>query len=388
MKAVKYINSKLFFSLIFTLICSSCQHNEELKTAIETREITLKWNQAYSTETREQIDIGIRWYLSFLGATLPTETSMKGIDWVASDKVTLHFSELGFTEEAIRALERIAQEVKKSEEYQKNGFVDIGRWIMLTLNSSHHYYAITGVYKTYDEFRNAYSFRDSSFVTEESTVSKNNRKINLPSFFGIGNGGFIANEGIGSIRNGTFVKHANEVFDIMPNGQLRFAVYDESGKLKTSSDTMYSDAGKPAKCLWCHEVNIQPPHGATIDVPGYYSINTFKSIVMQNMEILGKYRAKLTRGVDFSQRQAHTQTELLYITFMEPSAMKLAGEWGISEQEVKTRLRSLATHQYGEFPFLGELYYRNEVEPFAPFNVLKVPDFAREPSTYEPNFLP
>ena len=31
-----------------------------------------------------------------------------------------------------------------------------------------------------------------------------------------------------------------EVFDIMPNGQLRFAIYGLDGKLKTAADEVYS----------------------------------------------------------------------------------------------------------------------------------------------------
>ena len=376
--------SIVLFLLSFVL---ACQKNEPLHDTFSEDEITLKWNKAYDTETQESITLGVQWYLSFLGATLPTYTQHEGIKWVAEDKLILRFSKLGFNQSAINALKKIAQEVKQSEEYSMNKCVDIGRWVMLTLNSSQHYYAITGVPKTFSAFKNSYSFRDSSFVTEQSSISKNNRQVLLPSSFGIGNGAFIANEGTGSIRNGTFSKHANEVFDIMPNGQLRFAIYDELGNLQPSSDTMYSDAGKPAKCLWCHEINIQRPHGASIDVPGYYTINAFTAIVNQNMEILSRYRSKLVNGVDFSQRQAHTQAEFLYITFMEPSAERLAREWNKSVQEVTSLLANVPTHTNDEFPFLGTLYNRVDVERYAPFKGINTPENYREPALYEPNFV-
>lgn len=387
MKSSRLKNNIISPVFIFWILICSCNQNKEITSPVILNEITLKWNKAYTTETQQNVDLGLRWYLSFLGATMPRSTWNEGVKWLSEDKVLLRFDKLGFKTNALAAFAQIITTVKRNEEYQKNETIDLGRWMMLTLNSSNHYYAITGVPKTFNAFKQTFDFGDSLYVNLESTVAKNDRSVQIPRTFGLGNSGFIVNDGSGSIAGGTFVKHSNEVFDIMPNGQLRFAIYDEHGDLIPASDTLYSDAGKPAKCLWCHEINLQIPYGATIDVPGFYSISTFKSIIAQNMKVLESYRSTLTAGVDFTQKQAHTQMELLYISFMNPSVMRLANEWGITEQEVQQKLNALSTHQYGEFPFLGNLYDRNEVERHAPVKTLKVPDFAREPSAYEPNFM-
>jgi hypothetical protein len=72
---------------------------------------------------------------------------------------------------------------------------------------------------------------------------------------------------------------------------------------------------------------------------------------------------------------------------MEPSAQRLALEWNMTEEKIKTLLAGLPVHEHAEFPFLGELYNRSEIDHFAPYEVLQVPEDAREPSLYEPDFL-
>ena len=92
-------------------------------------------------------------------------------------------------------------------------------------------------------------------------------------------------------------------------------------------------------------------------------------------------------GVDFSQTQQHTFTELLYISFMEPSAERLSREWNLTLTEVQNRLTGLPTHTYDEFPFLGTLYHRKDIELLAPYPGLSVSDHVREQSQTEVNHL-
>ena len=49
-----------------------------------------------------------------------------------------------------------------------------------------------------------------------------------------------------------------DLIDLMPNGQLRYAVYGLDGVLLPYSSSDYGLAGKPAKCMWCHEGIISP----------------------------------------------------------------------------------------------------------------------------------
>ena len=56
--------------------------------------------------------------------------------------------------------------------------------------------------------------------------------------------------------------------------------------------------------------------------------------------------------------------------------------------EVQNLLAGLPTHDYPEFPFLGNnLYHRNEIEIFSPFQGLQVSTSVREESIIEVNHL-
>src|SRR5262249_14426817 len=143
------------------------------------------------------------------------------------------------------------------------------------------------------------------------------------SFSGIG---FVAYEGTGSIGDGSFQEKDIETVEFMANGQLRFALYGTDGQLETSSPPALTTGGKPSKCLWCHEVRLKTTANPRTDVPGYYTAREFAGMVGERMGEVVRYRSTLNSRVDFTQLQDHTQAELLYIAFMEPSLERLANE--------------------------------------------------------------
>jgi hypothetical protein len=174
----------------------------------------------------------------------------------------------------------------------------------------------------------------------------------------------------------------------MPNGQLRFAIYDKDGNLIPSHpDSMYTLAGKPAKCLWCHETSIQQPFFAVTDINGYMKVDSFRSEVFAHNNRLNLFRQNLTSSLDFAKKQDHTYTELLYITFMEPTAERLSREWNMTLTETMKKLQGFSTHKHSEFTWLGDLYDRREVDLLSPYEHLTVPSSAREFSVYEPNLI-
>jgi hypothetical protein len=195
---------------------------------------------------------------------------------------------------------------------------------------------------------------------------------------------YVSNECEGKISEGKKKITSFEVTEQMKNGQFRYAIYDTSGYLLTAAN---GSAGKPAKCLWCHETNIQTLFTNQVDEQGYYGAEQFKYIVSRNTITLNNYRNSLQSDIDFIKKQDHTQIELLYISFMETSAERLSNEWGISVTEIQTLLAGIQTHDHDEFTFLKNLYYRNDIEKFAPFSSLRAPDSARETSLYEPNLI-
>ena len=95
----------------------------------------------------------------------------------------------------------------------------------------------------------------------------------------------------------------------------------------------------------------------------------------------------IATGVDYEQDTEHTQMELLYISFMEPSAERLSYEWNISIIKVEEILEGMPTHEHEEFAFLGTLYDRNMIDDLAPYKSLQVSGSVREESTIEVNHL-
>lgn len=346
--------------------------------------LRLRWTPAYDGQDKTQLELGLKWSFSYLGAGLPEGCMQKAIQYLGNDQFDLDLNELGFTPQALQALAVIILRIKASEEYIHFGALDVGRFLMLTLHSSWHYYEITGMPRTLDEFYRMHHFKPQAiFAVSQSGVSNMNRLIQIQVDEDLAKMAFVAIETRES-PDSFWVADHYEVLDILPNGQPRFALYDKDGNLAAAS---FSNAGKPTKCLWCHESKIQPLFGYTPDWPGYTGADVFQGLVGEANSILNEYRQGLKSELDFTALQDHTANELLYISFMEPSLNRLSWEWGQPLKLVQNALQGNETHIYAEFPFLGELYHRRTVDSLAPFEYLGVPASAREPGTWEPNYF-
>ena len=88
--------------------------------------------------------------------------------------------------------------------------------------------------------------------------------------------------GTGSIRDGTFERKDIEFLDLMKNGQLRFALYDLNGQLKTSTSPSLTAAGKPGKCVWCHQIRLQIARRNVTDLDGYHTTKSFNAAGLMN----------------------------------------------------------------------------------------------------------
>lgn len=381
------IKSIVYSAILFVcvaIVLEACSHNEDIISTDEFS-INLKWNKAYQLETKDKVETGFLWSLSFLGANLPKSSFYKAISW-NNNVLKVNFDDLGFNNQALTYLAKLIDIFKKTEEYKHTGAIDLGRFIALTLNSSNHYYKITGIANRFNDFKRAKVFDSKQFVSTNSTISNHDRIISLPDSNNLDfrKDAYVSHECNGKLQDGDFTINSFEVAELMENGQFRFAVYDTLGNLLTAAN---GAAGKPSKCLWCHEINIQTLHSEQTDLEGYYSAQQFKYIVLRNTAILTNYRNTLISDIDFTKKQDHTFAELLYISFMEPSAERLALEWNISLDEVNKKLVGLSTHVHNEFGYLGQLYFRDEVDKFAPFLSIKPPSSAREKSLYEPNLI-
>ena len=361
-------------SLLFLISCNIESPTDSIESGTT---INLKWNKAYPEDNIEKAEIGLKWGLSFLGA----ESINEGII-IKNELITIDIELLGFKDSAKENLKILQKVIQNSEEYQINNHIDLGRYISLLIGSSEHYYAITGLAENLNDFLDQYVLNPERGYINNSSVSFLNRIIAFSSQKGL-NQAFVSFE----VTTADQAPNEYETLEIMANGQLRFGIFDENGVRKPAVNPMDTNAGKPAKCLWCHESSIQFLFAQQNDIEGFLPQTQFKdSLFIFNSELHTK-RLDLDTGIDFSQTQEHTLMELLYITFMEPNVERLSLEWNLSIDDVINRLIGFETHTHKEFPFLGDLFNRNSIETQAPFKGLQVSGNIREASAVEVNYI-
>lgn len=366
------------------LLAASC--TREVPPASDARDvIELRWLKAYPRESRSDVETGLKWGLSLLGARLPAGSPV--IRW-HGERISVDLARAEVLEGTEPAWRQLIAAMKASGEYQSLGALDVGRFMALTLGSPNHYYALTGAPERYTNARARYQFEARPAAIVRSAVAHGGRRIDISVVDRVEQIAFVAFEGRGSFAEGTFVPQEIEVLDIMPNGQLRFALYGLDGLLKQAASDELTRAGKPAKCMWCHESGL---HATLLDFPGvggYYDRREFDALIARRRELLQQYRDGLDTQINYRDRKDHTSAELLYLTFEQPSRERLAREWGVSAARAGELLRGKATHAHEEFPYLGsELYRREEVDVLAPYTVLAAPQSVREASGYEPDII-
>jgi len=367
----------LFISILLLFV--SCESDTYYELQNHDDALHLKWNKAYPEDTIDKSLIGLKWGLSYVGAILPT--TLNGIS-TSNSIISIDINKLGFSKSAIEKLTKLNLKIKESQEYRTTNTIDLGRYITLLLGASEHYYEIIGTPKTLTEVLNRYTLLPQKGYVDNSSVSFENRIIKFSEQNGF-NQIFLSEE-VNPVSGEIF---EYETIEVLPNGQLRFGIFDVNGNRKNNADPSHSNAGKPGKCMWCHESTINQMFSTQNNYAGYLTYNEFQNTLISYRESNRKQKLALTDGVDFSQTQQHTLTELLYISFMEPSAERLSLEWKMPLTQVQGMLSNLPTHIYTEFPFLGNLYYRKDIESLAPFQGLPVSSSVREQSEIEVNHL-
>ncbi|PBQ32287.1 hypothetical protein CNR22_11055 [Sphingobacteriaceae bacterium] len=350
--------------------------------------LTIHYTLNFNNDSWQNNKTGLLWTLSYLGATLPKNSFDKSIVSKGKQTFTINFENLGFTKRALQTLVIILDSLKKTDAYKKRKAVDLGHFITLTLGSSWHYYQITDVPKTYQEFIELHKFTKYELMPiTKSSISHHHRMLKMKLDDIVQQSAFVAEEGDGDLLTNTFNALEYEAMDVMKNGQLRFMIYDQGGKLVSSSVKKFGDAGKPAKCIWCHEIVIQPLFVNTDTLLGYMSPVDFQRKIRAQNDLLTLYRAGLDSDIDFSRVQDHTYQELIYISFMEPSVRRLSQEWRMSEKKVRHLLKSLPTHKHHEFSFLGDLVNRSEIKTLTKYSLGQLPGNIRDETESEPNFF-
>jgi hypothetical protein len=357
----------------------SCSFDAYEDLNLNDSNLKLNWNKAYEEDTMEKSIIGLRWALSYMGAKLPASlTSITS----NSNSIEIDIEKLGFNDLAKQKLNILHKRIKESNEYRTTGAIDLGRYVTLLIGASEHYYEITGVPNQLNNLLSNYTLKSEKGYVNNSDVSLEHRIISFSEQRGF-NQLFLSTETDPVTGNDLEF----ETVEILHNGQLRFGIFDQNGNRKNNADPTHSNAGKPAKCMWCHESSIQPLFSEQNNFDGFLPYPEFRSILLGYRTSHNNLKNALIDGVDYSNTQQHTLTELLYISFMEPSAKRLSIEWGIPLSEVQSKLSDLATHVHEEFPFLGDLYHRRDVEAYSPFEGLQVSSDVREQSEIEVNYI-
>ena len=169
-KSIAYL-----LSLLLTV--SFCKTIENISVE-EDLTLKLRWSRAFPGHKQMDAEIGLLWALSYLGATLEPESAGNLLTWHNPKVVTLDLTQAGFTEHALQVWKTLLSEFRNSEEYQMIGSMDAGRFVLLTLNSTWHYYALTDIPPTFQEFVAGHEFTDSVlFEAGESSVAKGKRIV-------------------------------------------------------------------------------------------------------------------------------------------------------------------------------------------------------------------
>lgn len=383
-----FLNLKSIFLYVVAALCiQACTYNHLPES---NKSVVLVWYPAPANQSRQDFTIGLQWLFSYLGAKLPSNKFDEAVRFIDKNKIEININDLGFNAPAIESLEQLIKIIKQTEEYKLTGGIDAGRFFALCFNSTYHYYKITDAAKTYSEFSAKYSqLVLKTFICDTSSISNASRILKYSiDELNLQKNCFISEEGSGIYSSGAFQRNGFiEAFDYMENGQPRFVIYNQQGNLYAPSNPSNHIAGKPAKCMWCHESGMQPLYSPTPDLNGSISGSQFLLDQQLFNTKLKTFHQQSNSKLNFIDAKAHTQGEFIYLCFYEPNVARLAQEWQMSESKVKSLLQGIAPHNNPEFPFLKEVYYRVQIEKFAPYKAIEVSDEMREATALEPNYL-
>lgn len=317
--------------IIILIICFFYSCKNEYSDRDNTSVLKLKWNKAYEEDSIDKAVIGLQWTLSYVGANTPCNSNVIN---VSNNIITLHTLNIGFSDTAKLTFKTLIKKIKLTEDYNKNGAIDLGRFVTLLLGSSEHYYNLTETPETLDQLKSNYTLNSKKGYINNSSVGLQDRVISFSEQKKFNQ--LWVSEEIDSI---TKTIYEFETIELLKNGQLRFGIYDDKGLRKNVANSKHTRAGKPSKCIWCHESNLNQLFRKQDNVYGFLTAEALQQKIIASRDSFNSNRKLLKDNIDYSKKQQHTQTELLYISFLEPSLKRLSLEWQIEESKLKTILK-------------------------------------------------
>lgn len=321
--------------------------------------IRLRWMPSSTADRWEEALAGLWWALSAVGAETEDENGLEVLSEGPEGVIfSLDLEEVGLPvpEAFVSAL----GPMRESAEYQRWGSVDAGRFLLRTIDEPWRYFSATQACPTVDRWRVRLLNDSREFAVTNSLLTDTDRllRYNWP-VYRVEDLAWLAEEGSGSLENGSFKAEGFEVVDIMPNGRERFAAYDGAGRIVLDPQP----AGLPGRCQWCHENHVM----GTVEQPDVgvgVGFSTFAADVKAQQTLIDDYRATLPTVVDFETYDTHEWAERIVELFLQPTASRIAAEWGTSEEDVRLRAKTAGFfwHENEEYPEFGEVLWREEVD--------------------------
>jgi len=360
-KAITSLSLILIIASGYALL--SCESkNSNQGEGIDNLEIQLKWYPSYPDESREDVEVGLLWILSYLGEPINERNYQDYMTWEMDDVLLLDIDNLVHKSSRRKLWSTIITEI---ESHSNDNVVDVGRFVFETFNRSEVYYQLTEMPTRLSEYLKLHGLKnDQEFAVSkgescvspgfrlfESTDSKN-KLLDIA---------YTAQEGTGS-KIEDFEAKEVEVMDFMANGQPRFGVYDLDGSLLPGADADITIAGKPAKCMWCHTSQVQPLIFAVSDIEGFETRDSFVSLIKNQNRVRRRYLRSTDQDFILDSLRQHSLAELLYFTYEYPTPQRLISE-GYSQKQVK----SLSYHQNIEYLFydleFDSMVHRHAIDP-------------------------
>lgn len=355
--------------MVLGLGCADAEKGGGGEDSARAEPLRLRWVRGYEGDTLDRSLRGLWWQLSQLGARPPADGGALIAVEVGEDRALfeLDLGALGLSEEARAPLERAILALEGSDEQRIFGGVDLGRFLLRTVNDPWLYYAVSGACPTLEDWEAAKLREPWSFAVNDSLLTAGDRLVRFNPDPGSAEAlAFVAAAGEGTLAGGDFAPAEHETLDLMPNGQQRFAAYDEEGALSPAIPG--SPAGQPGRCMWCHEGDTMPLSPGNTAVSGYVDPETFARQLALTQARFDETRSGQTYGVDWGELEQHAWGELLVETFLAPSPERLAREWGIDASTVEARLEDLGLprHESEEYPEQGLLFTRADLDAALP----------------------